>query len=1032
MAYTRWSEWRKWDLHVHTPLSICQHFWANTPETWEKYISDLEHLPDDFKVLWINDYLFLDWYERLLKEKTENGRLSNIDLLLPVIEFRIDKFAWVDFKDLKRINLHVIFSNEVSIETIRSQFLNTLEQSYSLESGDRWTRAITKDSLSELWAKIKATVPADKLSAYGSDLEEGFNNLNIDDNQIFKALEKDCFEGKFLIAVWKTEWDQLKWTDSSIATKKTIINQANIVFTSSESIETFKNAKNKLSEQKVNNLLLDCSDSHHFSDSGNKDRIGKCFTWIKADPTFEWLKQIIYEPEDRVYIWEKPDVLERVKNNKTKYIKSLKIGQVSWYDEKKWVWFKDQQIEFNKELVAIIWNKWNGKSAIADILGLLGNTRNFNNFSFLDSKRFHKDKLSKSFQWFLEWENGVVDNRILWDWVLWASSPEKVRYLPQSFFDTLTTELSGKDFKETLEKVIFQHLDDSLKMWKDSFDALNKYKTQSINAEIDKIKVLLVDLNKEILELEMKSLPDFLAKVENSIKEKDIELSEKRKLLEDLNKKEVKNPNDDELSKQIKSKHFEEIEKLNAILLGINTKIEEQKLLKGKLEIDKEEITTLLANFKSIEDQVVKYKLANKEKLLKYWINIDDVIKLQIDKDLLVSKLSEVNQGIQDIVQLFLPEEDLSDLEEDQRLLLRKKSLLIQKQKYLEDIEKQKQALSKPEKEYQEYLEQKNLIDLAILEIVGSIDKPNTLEYHKGIRSYINTKLQWELSILKERRLELSLLILAEKKKIIDLFKAFKEPIDKKVEDNREYLDEEYAINIDVKLSLDNNFIHNFLYYVNQSKKWSFSWKTEWEFLLKSICWEKDFYEESSIKEMLSSLLDHLSYDKREDWDNEERVPSEQISDLNSFYNYLFWLDYLDPEYELKSWKKSLEALSPWEKWTLLLIFYLLIDKEWIPLIIDQPEDNLDNQSVFKMLTRFIKMAKKQRQIIIVTHNPNLAVGADAEQIIYVKIDKEDGNNTFSFESGSIENNGINRITVDILEWTMPAFDKRRLKYKRK
>jgi ABC-type lipoprotein export system ATPase subunit len=51
-----------------------------------------------------------------------------------------------------------------------------------------------------------------------------------------------------------------------------------------------------------------------------------------------------------------------------------------------------------------------------------------------------------------------------------------------------------------------------------------------------------------------------------------------------------------------------------------------------------------------------------------------------------------------------------------------------------------------------------------------------------------------------------------------------------------------------------------------------------------------------------------------------------------------------------------------------------MIDKETIPLVIDQPEDNLDNKSVFEMLSVFIKQAKKRRQIILVTHNPNLAI----------------------------------------------------------
>ena len=63
----------------------------------------------------------------------------------------------------------------------------------------------------------------------------------------------------------------------------------------------------------------------------------------------------------------------------------------------------------------------------------------------------------------------------------------------------------------------------------------------------------------------------------------------------------------------------------------------------------------------------------------------------------------------------------------------------------------------------------------------------------------------------------------------------------------------------------------------------------------------------------------------------------------------------------------------------LLLIFYLQLDRKSTPLVIDQPEDNLDNDSIFKVLAPCIREAKKRRQVIMVTHNPNLAVGADAE-----------------------------------------------------
>ena len=64
----------------------------------------------------------------------------------------------------------------------------------------------------------------------------------------------------------------------------------------------------------------------------------------------------------------------------------------------------------------------------------------------------------------------------------------------------------------------------------------------------------------------------------------------------------------------------------------------------------------------------------------------------------------------------------------------------------------------------------------------------------------------------------------------------------------------------------------------------------------------------------------------------------------------------------------------------------------------------------------------------MVTHNPNLAVVADAEQIIYTSIDKKNGNE-FKIESGSIENPAMNMHVVNVLEGTMPAFANRESKY---
>ncbi len=113
---------------------------------------------------------------------------------------------------------------------------------------------------------------------------------------------------------------------------------------------------------------------------------------------------------------------------------------------------------------------------------------------------------------------------------------------------------------------------------------------------------------------------------------------------------------------------------------------------------------------------------------------------------------------------------------------------------------------------------------------------------------------------------------------------------------------------------------------------------------------------------------------------------------LVDFYDYLYSLDYLRPQFALRWADKDLSQLSPGERGSLLLVFYLLLDNTDIPLVIDQPEGNLDNQTVFDILVPCIKRARGRRQVVIVTHNPNIAVVADADQVVYASLGKKDGN----------------------------------------
>ena len=348
------SLWNKWDLHVHTPASIeNQYEGSNANEKWERFIGDIEKLPQEFKVIGINDYFFIDGYRNILHEWKDKGRMQNIDLFLPVIEFRIRKFC--GHKEWNRINYHVIFSNELTPDVIQQQFLNALSSKYKLDPNVNhgyWNGIITPQSVADLGKKIIDNAPASERAKYGSPSREGFNNLNINEEDIAKILKESSYlQGKYITAIGKAEWDQLNWGDNSIAEKKDVINSADIIFSASKDVESFIKAKRRLSEADVNDLLLDCSDSHHNLSSLDKDRLGNCNTWIKADTTFEGLKQIIYEPDDRISVSEiKPD-------QKDSY---QVIDKVTLNEEGFW----KQELRLNPNLNTIIGGRSTGKSTL--------------------------------------------------------------------------------------------------------------------------------------------------------------------------------------------------------------------------------------------------------------------------------------------------------------------------------------------------------------------------------------------------------------------------------------------------------------------------------------------------------------------------------------------------------------------------------------------------------------------------------------------------------------------------------------------
>jgi hypothetical protein len=139
----------------------------------------------------------------------------------------------------------------------------------------------------------------------------------------------------------------------------------------------------------------------------------------------------------------------------------------------------------------------------------------------------------------------------------------------------------------------------------------------------------------------------------------------------------------------------------------------------------------------------------------------------------------------------------------------------------------------------------------------------------------------------------------------------------------------------------------------------------------------------------------------------------------------IYGLRWLEGQYVIRSSGQELSELSPGQRGLVLLMFYLLVDTSDRPLLLDQPEENLDNQTVRNLLIPALRSAIARRQVVAVTHNPNLAIVGDADQLIaaaYV-----DG--SFRYTSGSLAQRNIGTSTIDVLEGTREAFDNREQKY---
>ncbi len=283
------------------------------------------------------------------------------------------------------------------------------------------------------------------------------------------------------------------------------------------------------------------------------------------------------------------------------------------------------------------------------------------------------------------------------------------------------------------------------------------------------------------------------------------------------------------------------------------------------------------------------------------------------------------------------------------------------------------ERLGKPAREYQEYLISLKLWTDREKELRGDDQNPvaDTLRGLEKELDNVDTVYPETLQSTRTERERISREIFSKKRSLTRFYNAVKQSIDGEIAKCQEHLGE-YDIAIEAGLRFNPAFFDEFLKFINQSAVGSFRGQEEGRTLLRRLSDSvTDWESESGVFETLDAIVQALHSDKRDEISspNAARDVFKQMKGQRSvqeLYDYLFGFDYLGTKYDLKVDQKDLSELSPGERGGLLLIFYLMLDRQDIPLVIDQPEDNLDNKSVYEILVTFIKQAKKRRQIILV------------------------------------------------------------------
>jgi ABC-type lipoprotein export system ATPase subunit len=945
---------------------------------WESYLGRIEKSDPKIEALGVTDYFCIDTYKEVRKRKA-GGRLKDVQFLFPNVELRIDTKTTAD----RAINIHLLFSpsdpdHEAHIERILGQLIfNTDERDYAC------TRA-------DLIALGRSHDPGqtDERSALKTGANQFKTSLR-DLKHRFKAerwMRENC-----LVAIACKTGDGasgLKDDDAFALMRKELEKFADVMFTSRPKDRAFwlgelPDAGPEFIEKhyRVLKPCLHGSDAHSQEDTGTPEQERLC--WLKGDLTFETLRQIVVEPGERVWIGTHPP---------SQSIPALTVQKVSFASAR---WMKQDAVEFNGGLVAIIGARGSGKTALAEIvaMGAHASDAGEGEASFLKRASSPVDHLGAAAVKLTWGDDTATGRRMLPGAAL--DEPESVRYLSQHFVEKLCSSAGlATELRSAMERVVFESTDPLERLEAETFDELAERLLEPIRTTYIDLQAQIGTIGDAIVQEEI--LRDGLPRMtrEREILAKKIESAKKeqQKLI----------PKGNEVRAKL-------LAALETACTAAQAKVENLRHRLKTIDDLNAAAAHLIGNAEPIRFAAMRQRYAAAELTADEW----KAFQLRFLGDPEAASAA-ARQRTDKAMKLALEGDPAAPIDTAAAPHSQWPLNLLKTER-----DKVKAAVgidADRQRKYDEAQRQIGGDELALTRLNAQIAQAQGAESRRTAHITLRRRLYLEVfgQLVKEEGV-LSTLYAPLKSRLVGgkgalgkLAFVTERTVDlvRWCEQGEDQFDLRSGNRVRGRGGIKKL----------AEEHLGPAWRT---CSAEEVATAMDRFRDQIQKEM-KNMPPWVNADQRRAW----------YKDVSA---WLYSTDHIKLRYGIEYDGVAIEQLSPGTRGVVLLLLYLAVDlHDQRPLIIDQPEENLDPNSVYEELVPHFRDARKRRQVVIVTHNANLVVNTDADQVIVASSARRDGGSLpeIAYNAGSLENPEIRGLVCQILEGGERAFLERERRYR--